>query len=420
MSTFDDDIHTHDSRLLGMYVGYVTKRDDEEQLGRVRVCIPGVLEPESAWAWPLGTSGGGSKDRGFFAVPEEGAEVAVFFNQGNVDAPYYLAAHWGKPNGESEVPEEAQKTPPDNRVFSTQTFRIELDESKDSPKLKLTNRKTGDHLVFDAEENTVTLQATTALTLRGRRHQHRGYADHHRRPRRPAHRRPHLKETHVALPICLEIPELGDPPVITLPGGVSIQQFNLMEAIQPALTPLMPVFDIIDTVVAVFNCVKAIPDSLGPPPDSTALAACIPELAETVSKLLKLIPQLSLPYTIIGIIDLVIDTLRQARDQLLHLQQQMQQILGAIDRATELEDAGLMAITSCAQANVATEAANVGKALASLGKLIGILNIFLGMVGAPEVPDLSNLAGRPLDEVVPPIDAIVNALQDVRGAIPVP
>ena len=107
----------------------------------------------------------------------------------------------------------------------------------------------------------------------------------------------------MALPICLEIPELGDPPVITLPGGVSIQQFNLMEAIQPALTPLMPVFDIIDTVVAVFNCVKAIPDSLGPPPDPTALAACIPELAEKVSKLLKLIPQLSLPYTIIGIID---------------------------------------------------------------------------------------------------------------------
>ncbi|HLV65384.1 MAG TPA: hypothetical protein VKY73_06210 [Polyangiaceae bacterium] len=224
----------------------------------------------------------------------------------------------------------------------------------------------------------------------------------------------------MALPICLEIPEIPDPLAITLPGGVTIQQINLMEAIQPALTPLMPIFDIIDTVVAVFNCVKAIPDSLGPPPDPTALAACIPELAEKVAKLLRLLPQLSLPYTIIGIIDLVIDTLRQARSQLVHLQQQMQQILGAIDRATELEDAGLMAITSCAQANVAQEAANVGKALASLGKLIGLLNIFLGMVGAPEVPDLSNLAGRPLDEVLPPIDAIVKALQDVRGAVPVP
>jgi hypothetical protein len=224
----------------------------------------------------------------------------------------------------------------------------------------------------------------------------------------------------VALPICLEIPEIPDPLSITLPGGVTMQQINLMQAIQPALTPLMPLFDIIDTVVAVFNCVKAIPDSLGPPPDPTALAACIPELAEKVAKLLRLIPQLSLPYTIIGIIDLVIDTLRQARSQLMHLQQQMQQILGAIDRATELEDAGLMAITSCAQANVAQEAANVGKSLASLGKLIGILNIFLGIVGGPEVPDLSNLAGRPLDDVIPPIDAIIEALQTVRSAVPVP
>ena len=165
-SAFDDDIRTHDARLLGMYVGYVTHRSDPEGLGRVRVCIPGVLEPHSAWAWPLGTCGGGFKDRGFFAVPEEGAEVAAFFNQGDVDAPYYLSAQWGKPDGESEVPEEAQKDPPDNRVFATPTFRIELDESEDARKLKLTNRKTGDYLLFDAEENSVTLAGTTAITIK--------------------------------------------------------------------------------------------------------------------------------------------------------------------------------------------------------------------------------------------------------------
>lgn len=224
----------------------------------------------------------------------------------------------------------------------------------------------------------------------------------------------------MALPICIDIPEIPDPFSITLPGGVSMESINLMEQIQPALTPLMPLFDIIDTVVAVFNCIKAIPDTLGPPPDPTVLAACIPELAEKVAKLLKLIPQLSLPYTIIGIIDLIIDTLRQARSLLLHLQAQMQQILGAIDRATDLEDAGLMAITSCAQANVAQEAANVGKSLAALGKLIGLLNIFLELVGAPTVPDLSDLAGSPLDEVVPPLDAIVDQLTQVRDMVPVP
>ena len=163
---FDDDIGTHDTRLSGMYVGYVTHRKDPEGRGRVRVCIPGVLEPHSTWAWPLGTSGGGFKDRGFFAVPEEGAEVAVFFNQGDVDEPYYLSAHWGKPDGESEVPEEAQVDPPDNRVIATPTFRIELDESDKAKKLKLTNRKTGDFLLFDAEENSITLQGTTAITIK--------------------------------------------------------------------------------------------------------------------------------------------------------------------------------------------------------------------------------------------------------------
>ena len=164
--TFDDDLGTHDTRHHGMFVGYVTDRRDPEQLGRVRVCVPGLIEPHSAWAWPLGTAGGGSKNRGFFAVPEEGAEVALFFNQGDVDQPYYLAAHWGKPNGESEVPEEARKDPPDNRVLATETFRIELDESEGGRRLKITNKKTDDFLLFDAEANTITLQGTTSITLK--------------------------------------------------------------------------------------------------------------------------------------------------------------------------------------------------------------------------------------------------------------
>ena len=77
-----------------------------------------------------------------------------------------MSAHWGKPDGESEVPEEAQVDPPDNRVIATPTFRIELDESDKAKKLKLTNRKTGDFLLFDAEENSVTLQGTTAITIK--------------------------------------------------------------------------------------------------------------------------------------------------------------------------------------------------------------------------------------------------------------
>jgi len=224
----------------------------------------------------------------------------------------------------------------------------------------------------------------------------------------------------MTLPVCIEIPEIPDPFDLTLPGGIDIEHINLMDVIQPALTPLVPFFDMIDAIVAVFNCVKAIPDTLGPPPDPTVLAACLPDLAEKVNKLLKLIPQLSLPYTIIGLLDLVIDTLLRARTELLHLQQQMVQVLGVVDRATDLEDAGLMAIAQCARANVAQEAANVGKSLAALGKLIGLINLFMSMVGGPEIPDLSDLAGRPLDDVVEPLDTVVDALKTARDAVPVP
>jgi hypothetical protein len=163
-SRFDDDLEQ--PRLAGMYIGYVTDRSDPEQLGRVRVCVPGLLEPHSAWAWPLGTSGGGSKNRGLFAVPEVNAEVAIWFNQGDLSADvFYLAAHWGKPGGESEVPEEARKTPPDNRVFATETFRIELDESKGVRRLQITNKANGDAIVFDAEANTLVISATTSITI---------------------------------------------------------------------------------------------------------------------------------------------------------------------------------------------------------------------------------------------------------------
>jgi len=166
MSRFDDSLEQ--PQHFGLHIGYVTDRSDPEGLGRVRVCIPGLIEPESAWAWPLGTSGGGSKDRGFFAVPEKDAEVGVFFQKGNLDKPYYLAGHWGRPNGVSEVPVEAQKSPPDNRVFATETFRIELDETKGARRLRILNKKLEDRdfLVFDAEENTITLSGTTAVTIR--------------------------------------------------------------------------------------------------------------------------------------------------------------------------------------------------------------------------------------------------------------
>ena len=220
--------------------------------------------------------------------------------------------------------------------------------------------------------------------------------------------------------ICLRIPTLPDPMRLTLPGGPSIEHINLLQVVQPALTPLMPIFNIIDAVVAAFECIKAIPQTIGPPPDPTALATAIPELAQKVSRLLGLVPQLSLPLTIVGLIDLLVDTLGKTRDQLEHLQKHLESVSAASARAVELDDPGLLDIALCAEANVAREAANIGKALGSIGQLIALMNVFLGMVGGPEIPDLSDLSGKPIDEALAPLDALVTTLEQARAAVPSP
>lgn len=147
-----------------MYLGAVVDRADPEQLGRVRVKVPGLVEPASGWAWPLGTVGAGA-DRGLFSVPDVGATVAVFFRQGDLQEPFYLCSAWGKPGGASDVPPEAQASPPDNHVWATPTFLVELDERSDGRRLALTNRATGDRIVLDGETNAIEIDATTDVSI---------------------------------------------------------------------------------------------------------------------------------------------------------------------------------------------------------------------------------------------------------------
>jgi hypothetical protein len=224
----------------------------------------------------------------------------------------------------------------------------------------------------------------------------------------------------MSLPVCAHIPSLPDPFVLPLPGGIEMERIHLMEIVQPALAPLVPVFEIVDTVVAVFKAIKAIPDALGPPPDPTKLGSAIPELAEKVDKLLRLLPQVSVPIIVVRLVDLLIETLTQARDQLAQLEAQDVRIATTVNRATLLGDGGLLAIAECARGNVRQEAANVGKQLASLGRLIGTLNLLMGLIGGPTVPPLSAVGGGPLHEFVALLDEMLHVLRGVRAQVPLP
>ena len=157
-------------RLDGLHVGEVVDREDPEGLGRVRVRIPGLIEPASAWAWPLGTLGGGSDRRGFFSVPEKGAEVGVLFHQGDVDHPHYLCGHWGKPDGQAEVPEPVRELTkeeaPQVRAFETGRFLLVFDDREGKEALLVKDKKSGDQIELDGKGMGITVKATSALMLK--------------------------------------------------------------------------------------------------------------------------------------------------------------------------------------------------------------------------------------------------------------
>lgn len=215
------------------------------------------------------------------------------------------------------------------------------------------------------------------------------------------------------------IPALGDPHVVPLPGGVSIGHRELVDVVQPALTPLAPMFTMVDAVLGVFDCVKAVTETLSMPPDPTALVEAIAAAGPKVARLLGLVPPLSLVLTVVGLIDLLIATLERVCADLAALRSHTGRIAATRLRATQLADEGLAAIADSADADVGQEVANALKRVGALEPLVGTLNRLLQLANGPTVSGFSNLAGGSIDEAVNALQALIRTLREVRAAIPV-
>jgi hypothetical protein len=167
--------HEEVGELLGLYSGTVVARDDPEKLGRVRVVIPGLIEPDSNWALP---KGGGSKHWGQDNVPPLGSEVFVQFVNGNPDVPVYEPAWRAKVKNETTGERESwsfsehQAGGPDVHVFGIGNFRLVIDdrEGQRYAALRVIKEVKGaeDVIVeikFDIEGNALRIFGTTAVKI---------------------------------------------------------------------------------------------------------------------------------------------------------------------------------------------------------------------------------------------------------------
>lgn len=163
-----------------LYDGEVTRRDDPDGLGRVKVRIAGIVEPETPnWAMPCGHPGAGSAQHGHWEPPAVGANVIVFFKLGDVDYPRYISGPWGDPDGVSDVPENAGIDSSDgdrakrhNAVTEDEAWRIERD-SRNGGGAKhryLIRHKDSDQAVLldaDADKVYIVREAAAQAFVRG-------------------------------------------------------------------------------------------------------------------------------------------------------------------------------------------------------------------------------------------------------------
>lgn len=160
-------------RFPYLYEGTVTDNADPKQLGRVKLTVPGVIEPESDWAFPTGTLGGGGPQRGGVIVPEVGDSVDVRFVLGDPQRPKWSPSHWGiRPDTGSEMPEDVRDaTSEAHKVQALQVgkFRFVVDERDDKLVFKIEGKDGEDVGVgaeLDLKRKQVTLTSTVAIILK--------------------------------------------------------------------------------------------------------------------------------------------------------------------------------------------------------------------------------------------------------------
>lgn len=158
---FEERDRTHD--LYGLYEGAVTDNKDPERAGRIRCIIPGLIEPQSGWIMPVGSSGAGSKARGHYFVPAIGSNIALLFKEGDIDHPRYLTGPWPFMNG-SHAPtfatELSASDAPQVSGMQTSKWEIVLDDRPGFDRLTISHR--------DFPANSITIDgATQALEVSG-------------------------------------------------------------------------------------------------------------------------------------------------------------------------------------------------------------------------------------------------------------
>jgi uncharacterized protein involved in type VI secretion and phage assembly len=149
----------HPEKELGLAIAIVSKRDDPEGLGRVKVRFPTQGDQESDWcpvAVPFGGTNPGA--HGFFWVPEEGDTVVAGFDQGDPKSAIIIGSLYSK----SRKPPVNDK---DVRVLmTTKQHFIKIVEDPGRITIQTAG---GQRVDIDDQTKTITVEGKETVTING-------------------------------------------------------------------------------------------------------------------------------------------------------------------------------------------------------------------------------------------------------------
>jgi uncharacterized protein involved in type VI secretion and phage assembly len=175
-------------RIEGIVLGVVTKNQDPEKVGRVKIKFPWLADSdESYWARVATVMAG--KDRGTFFLPEVDDEVLVAFDHGDINHPYVLGSLW---NGVDTPPETNADGKNNIRKIKSRSgheiifddndeqkkekieihtnagHTILLDDSAGAEKIEIKDKTGNNKITIDSVQNSINIESAMQLKIKAK------------------------------------------------------------------------------------------------------------------------------------------------------------------------------------------------------------------------------------------------------------
>jgi uncharacterized protein involved in type VI secretion and phage assembly len=172
------------NRVNGVATGIITKNDDPEGLGRVKVHFPWLSDQnETDWVRICSLMTG--TDMGAIFLPEVDDEVLVAFEKGDINRPFVLGSLWNsevKPkennsNGKNNIRQITSRSghqiifdDTENKenlvIHSKSGHKIILNDEEQSEKITIKDKSENNSIEIDSSQNSITITSQQNMTIK--------------------------------------------------------------------------------------------------------------------------------------------------------------------------------------------------------------------------------------------------------------